>query len=48
MVQWLGLRAFTAEDAGSIPDWETKILQAAPCGQKKKKKVSIKVYVGLV
>ena len=26
-VQWLGLHAFTAEGAGSIPDQGTKILQ---------------------
>ena len=33
MVQWLGLRAFTAEGTG----WETKILQAtAQHGLKKK------------
>ena len=28
-VQWLGRHAFTAEGAGSIPDWGTKILQAS-------------------
>ena len=36
MVQWLGLRAFTAEGAGSIPGQETKIPQAVWHGQKKK------------
>ena len=29
MVQWLGLRAFAAEGRGSIPDWGTKIPEAA-------------------
>ena len=38
MVQGLGLCAFTAEGPGSIPGWGTKILQAAWCSQKKKKK----------
>ena len=27
-VQWLGLQAFTAEGAGTIPGWGTKIPQA--------------------
>ena len=27
VVQWLGLRIFTAKDRGSIPGWGTKILQ---------------------
>ena len=36
VVQWLGLHAFTAEDAGSIPGRGTKIPQAAQCGQKKR------------
>ena len=27
MVQWLGLRIFTAERVGSIPGWGTKIPQ---------------------
>ena len=31
VVQWLGLRAFTAEGPGSIPGWGTKILQATRC-----------------
>ena len=38
VVQWLGLRASTAEGRGLIPGWGTKIPQAAWCGQKKKKK----------
>ena len=29
VVQWLGLRAFTAEGPTLIPRWETKILHAA-------------------
>ena len=37
MVQWLGIRASTEGDVGSIPDWETKIPQASWPGQKKKK-----------
>ena len=36
VVQWLALCAFTAEGAGSIPGWGSKILQAAV--QEKKKK----------
>ena len=28
-VQWLGLHAFTAKDAGSIPGWGAEILQGA-------------------
>ena len=36
-VQWLGLHAFTAEGAGSIPSQGTKIPQAAEHGQKKQK-----------
>ena len=37
VVQWLGLRAFTAKGAGSTPGQGTKILQTTSCGQKKKK-----------
>ena len=37
MVQWLGLRALTAEGPGSIPGRGTKIPQAVWCSQKKKK-----------
>ena len=33
VVQWLGLRAFTAKGLGSIPGSGTKILQATWCGQ---------------
>ena len=29
MAQWLGLGAFTAVGSGSIPDWGTKICDAA-------------------
>ena len=38
VVQWLGLRASTARDPGSIPGPGTKILHAVWCGQKEKKK----------
>ena len=34
MVQWLRLCAFTARNSGSIPGWESKILQAPRCSQK--------------
>ena len=34
MLQWLRLRTFTAKGLGSIPDQETKILQALQHGQK--------------
>ena len=37
VVQWLGLSAFTAKGAGSIPGRGTKIPHAAQCGQKNKK-----------
>ena len=37
-IQWLGLRALTAEGPGSTPGWGIKIPQAAWCSQKKKKK----------
>ena len=37
--QWLGLSTSTAEDPASIPGWGTKILQAVPRDQKKKKKL---------
>ena len=39
VVQWLGLRTFTAEGAGSIPGQGIKIPQAVWHGQKKKKKL---------
>ena len=38
MVQWLGLRAFTAVGLGLIPAQGTKILQAMQCEDQKKKK----------
>ena len=38
VVQWLGVRAFTAECPGSVTGWGTNIPQAAQHGQKKKKK----------
>ena len=41
VVQWLGLHAFTAKGAGSIPGRGTKIPQAAQNGQKKKFKLCI-------
>ena len=44
-VQWLRLHAPTAGGAGSIPGQGTKILHAAPCGQKKTKKRE-KIYHG--
>ena len=37
VIQWSGLWASTAGDAGSIPGWETKIPQAAMCSVKVKK-----------
>ena len=36
-VQWLGVCAFTAEGEGSIPDQETKTLQAAQKNKTKQK-----------
>ena len=42
MVQWLGLTAFTAVSPGSVPGQGTKILQAACCGWKRKKKKKLK------
>ena len=36
VVQWLGLHTFTAEGAGSIPGWGTKIPQAVWCGPSNK------------
>ena len=35
-VQWLGLHVVTAEDAGLIPGWGTKILQSWDAALKKK------------
>ena len=37
--KWLGLWAFTAKDAGSIPGWGTKILQALQHSQREKNKI---------
>ena len=34
-IQWLGLSIFTAEGAGLIPDWRTKILHAKQTKNKK-------------
>ena len=39
-VQWLGHHTLTAEGAGSIPGWRTKIPQAALRGRTNKQKVS--------
>ena len=53
VVQWLGLHAFTAEGAGSVPGWGTNIPQAEWHSQKKKKKkiqspwCEIKVFLNL-
>lgn len=41
MIQWLELHSFTAEDLGSIPGQGTRILQAAGCGQKKKRNLHV-------
>ena len=41
-VQWLRLHPPNARGTGLIPDWGTKIPQAAWHGQKKKKDVIIK------
>ena len=38
VAQWLELRAFTAEGAGSIPGRGTKVPQATQCSQKTKNK----------
>ena len=40
VVQGLGLHAFTAKGAGSVPGWGTKILQATHGAAKKKKNES--------
>ena len=40
-VQWLQLPAFTAQSLGSIPGWETKILQVVQCGQKRNNSVAV-------
>ena len=46
-VQSLGFSAFTVEGPGSIPGWGTKILQAAKCGHRKKKKKKEVSYGGM-
>ena len=38
MVQWLGLRAFTAKGLGSVPDGELKSCKPNSAAKKKKKK----------
>ena len=43
MVQWLGLRAFTAEGPGSVPGQGTKIPQAARHGQKKLPAIAVSI-----
>ena len=43
--QWLGLRTFTAEGKGSIPDRGTKTPQATWHGQKKKKKNKLSTHL---
>ena len=45
VVQLLGLCAFTAEDAGSIPGQRIKILQATWPKKKKKKKKIGDIYI---
>ena len=47
-VQWLELRAFTAEGPGSIPSWGTGIPQAMWCGQKNQKKTMTCVVIWLL
>ena len=44
-VQWLGPHAFTAKGVGSIPSWETKILQALWLGQEKERKKTLCIYL---
>ena len=46
-VQWLGLRAFTAEGLGLIPGGGTNILQAMLCSQKANKQ-KIKALLGVM
>ena len=38
MVQWVCLRALTAEGPGLIPSWGTKIPQTSRCSQKQRNK----------
>ena len=47
VVQWLGLRASTAGDTGSIPGWGTKIPHAScpiPPPKKEREVISEKVF----
>ena len=45
VVQWLRLCTAVAEGMGLIPDWGTKILHLAWCGQKKLNKKKIKSHL---
>ena len=47
VVQWLGLCTFTAKGLGSIPDWGTKIPQAAQWSKNKQTKHHLKHEGGL-
>ena len=47
VVHWLGIHAFTAKVMGSVARRGTKILQAAQCGQKKKKIQSLSCMIQL-
>ena len=44
-VQWLGLLAFTAEGAGSVPGWGTEIPQAKLCSAAKKKETNLLILI---
>ena len=46
MVHWLYLGASASRGLGSIPGLGTEIPQAAQCGQKKKKMLSSKIFLG--
>ena len=46
-VQWLGLKAFTAEGAGSIPGQGTRILQAHGVAKKTPQQVAHLVFGAL-
>ena len=43
VIQWLGLKAITAESEGSIAGWGTKVPWAVICGQKNK--ICNEIYV---
>ena len=51
VVQWVRLPTFTVGDAGWIPGLRSKILHAARCGQKTKRKQNLKkkkdIYVNI-